>query len=103
MTARDDYPELKQLFTGWFHQDWRYEVKAGGDWPDAIDAFVAAQGVAHARASLRELDHLLAVEADDVQLQKTLRILGSYHIPRGDSRARWWLAAVREHLAASLQ
>lgn len=53
-TPSVDYPELGQLFGAWSHEDWDIEVGEDGDWPEIIDAYIAGQGVDHAKGALRE-------------------------------------------------
>lgn len=101
MSASDEYPELYQLFGGWFNQDWTLDIEEGGDWPDAVDLFVDDQGVEQAGRARQELDRLLATDADDDRLWQVLDALGSYYRPEaGGTRA--WLVAVRDRLAAAI-
>lgn len=97
-TVRTRYPTLWQLFGAWFNQDWDTDVGVWGDWPDVVDAFVAAEGEERVSRAVAELDGLLAAVADGEELRRSVARLGSYCLPPAEL-VRGWLGALRRELA----
>lgn len=58
MTVARHYPQLFRLFGGAFNQDWDLDVAEGGDWPEAIDHYLATHSSETVGDALTELDQV---------------------------------------------
>jgi len=92
MTRVPDYPQLRQFFEGYLHEDFVQEHKS----PDgALRAFEADASTAELRRFRAEAKRLLArVESEDLEkIRELLATLGSSWSPRSRAAVAKLLAA----------
>ncbi len=97
MKARD-LPQLAQFLGGWFHQDWPDEGYASP--ADVVRAYAREETPQAVRATMKEIDSLLASRLPPTQMRRLLvDELGCAYDPTADGKTfRSWLREVHEIL-----
>jgi hypothetical protein len=93
--SQNDYPQLRQLFGSYMHQDWSYE---GREWPDLVRNFVQSETTVDPLAVAAEIERLSTEFPDDAALHNQVySVFGCYYDPRpdlGGPNLREWLTQV---------
>ena len=100
MTA-SDLPNLTQFLGGWFHQDW---IDEGYETPaDVVRMYAAEETPKAVRATIAEIEKLLARRLPPAQMQRLLGDdLGCAYDPTTDGKSfRAWLREVLAILGKS--
>lgn len=94
------FPNLFQMFAGYFHQDWQREYAAVDK---AIDAFIDDSSLEDRRATLKELDQILDAVIDDSSAEALCHSLGlSFSFSKLRLSALNWLGGLRNRLASTI-
>jgi len=96
MTAAQDYPELRQFFGGYFHEEF---AEHGETWEAVVDIYVRERSASRRVQALHELEILLT--CDDTTLERNVDELGLAYLP-DPLTVRDWLRAVGDRVAAGL-
>lgn len=96
MSAQDEYPQLFQLFAGYFNQDWSMDYS---DADEVINQFVEWESEDVVRAAAEELGRLLAAHETENLREILLRQLSCYYDPEAEGvSTRQFLASVLARL-----
>ena len=93
-----DYPNLEQLFSCYFHQDWTEEFNNSDD---AINTYLASSNEETKLDAIDELRRLMDACGDNKSLQQALDLLGCYYDSLADNmQPNEWLKLVLGKLEA---
>ena len=90
------YPNLYELFAGYFHQDWPEDSPTA---TGIIERYLGESSDEDVGKALKELHELLSNVTDDEELANIVNQLGSYYNPQADGIThREWLMQVSKLL-----
>ena len=91
------YPALRQLFSGYLHQDWSEEFGS----PDmAIDAFAESEPTESIKKAMQELKIIIDSDYRDNEVLNLLNELGCYYEPTVDyTSVMSWIKDIKKKLS----
>ncbi len=93
----NQFPNLTQFFSSYFHQDWPLEAETPSD---VVNNYRSSEPPANIEAASQELSKLLEMPIATADLEAfILDELGCYYDPTSDNQTvREWLELVQESL-----
>lgn len=93
----DQFPNLTQFFSSYFHQDWPLEAETASD---VISNYLSSEPPESIEATSEELSKLLEMPISEPDLETfILDELGCYYDPTSENQTvREWLESVQKSL-----
>ncbi|MCW6052483.1 contact-dependent growth inhibition system immunity protein [Microcoleus sp. A2-C5] len=93
----DQFPNLTQFFSSYFHQDWPLEAETPSD---VVKNYLSSEPPESIEATSEELSKLLEMPISEPDLETfMLDELGCYYDPNSENQtAREWLESVQKYL-----
>jgi len=94
----NQFPDLTQFFSSYFHQDWPLEASSASE---VVENYRNSESSESVEAALVELNKLLEMPIAPADLATfTLDELGCYYNPEADNQTvREWLESVQKSLS----
>jgi len=93
----DQFPNLTQFFSSYFHQDWPLEAETASD---VVNNYLSSEPPESIEATSEELSKLLEMPISEPDLETfILDELGCYYDPKSENQTvREWLESVQQSL-----
>jgi phenylalanyl-tRNA synthetase beta subunit len=93
----DQFPNLTQFFSSYFHQDWPLEAETASE---VVNNYLSSEPPESIEATFQELSKLLEMPIAEPDLETfILDELGCYYDPNSENQtAREWLESVQQSL-----